>query len=643
MPDFDKVVREVRRAGGGINNTILLQDCILRNSSAAAVILLAGGYYSGKRTEFHDNYNGLSAIVNSEIFTHVDEQYSNFHDNVGNPISLQNVSEIRLIGDTILSESSNGSGISISGGNGITEIEGNVITGSNDVRFGLSVILRKYTSIVDNTITGIGATDPNNSHGIFVGGIDDVTIENNTVYDNINSSGITISGCPGSQVTSNNVTGHTTNLSLSLSDNSTLESNICSYATFRNIFAGISMKTTLCNNNCNNSEDGITFTGNMALLEMNYNAMIHCERGLVYKNDVFAGPQIAKGNYFLLNTLGAEFENTTDPVIIDAMRYEVRDLPTEYPSFTPSGWFLPTATTALNCNPITTLPPIEYIPELRRLIDGINDVSPDGKVMHDFMIALELIEAESDFLEDEDIYDFYEVYEGTDLDLLLTIQNISNQRILFPESTPVIEVDEEGVLDADLTSHLEYLDGMETDYDEVVTAQETAINTAIEDMEELEPANIYEEKYQFAILQYLGILAGESLTNQNVMDIIELAEGCLADDGPGVYVAQFVADIQGLSYTQATGCTPVTQRSYTSKNNINESAPIKVFPNPANEHLKLSSHLNNESIYIYDLVGKVGLHESNVNSNQINISNLIPGIYHLHIVGRNEKVPFVKL
>jgi hypothetical protein len=78
------------------------------------------------------------------------------------------------------------------------------------------------------------------------------------------------------------------------------------------------------------------------MLEMNDNAMTYCGRGLVYRQDVLTNAQIEKGNYFLLNTLGAEYEDVTDAGVINSMRYVVRNLATEYPSFSPSGWFLPT-------------------------------------------------------------------------------------------------------------------------------------------------------------------------------------------------------------------------------------------------------------------------------------------------------------
>lgn len=76
-------------SGGGINNTIILQECVLfNNAMSAAVILVAGGYYYGRDNEFYDNYNGIVAYVNPDIFTRVEEHNSYFHDNIGTPIIL---------------------------------------------------------------------------------------------------------------------------------------------------------------------------------------------------------------------------------------------------------------------------------------------------------------------------------------------------------------------------------------------------------------------------------------------------------------------------------------------------------------------------------------------------------------------------
>lgn len=477
----------------------------------------------------------------------------------------------------------------------------------------------------------------------MAGILNNVTIEDNTLSDNSHASGIRILACPDVQVVSNNVTDHLYNIAVLGSDGALLLSNICSYAETDNILVRASGNVTLCSNLCNHGEDGIEIEGTMDGLEVNDNAMTYCARGLVYTQDAMAPPQIEKGNYFLSNTLGAEFEEVSDPLIIYSMRYEVRSLATEYPSFSPENWFLPNGTEALNCTPMAELPPIEHTDQVKRLIAGIDDLTPDGKVTNDFMIALEKIAAEPDFLEDEDIEDFYETFSGTALDSLLTIRNIAVIRQSYATSVPVIVFDEEGAMSANLSSHFSYLEDMQEAYAEADSVHNAMLSQALQDMESLIPANSFEEKYQFAIIQYLGLLLGDTLTVSDELDILELAEGCLADDGPGVYVAQIVAETEHLLYEKASGCTPVTQRSYTVTSSVNGSDRINVFPNPANEQIELSLPLHNATISIYDLTGRLSYTDKNVEGNRINISSLIPGIYALHIAGRSERVQFVKL
>jgi hypothetical protein len=121
-----------------------------------------------------------------------------------------------------------------------------------------------------------------------------------------------------------------------------------------------------------------------------------------------------------------------------------------------------------------------------------------------------------------------------------------------------------------------------------------------------------------------------------------LAEGCVADDGPGIYVAQIVADIAGLYYEKATSCTSVTPRSGNGLKNAEISNNISIFPNPVNNLLQLSIILKEESIKIYDIVGRLNLYQGNATGDRIDVSTLEPGLYFLQIPGRHARIPFVK-
>ncbi len=625
--------------------TVILQECILLNNFPAGVSLLGGGYYYGSNNIFHDNEDGVFASTAQEDFTHMEERGSQFYDNNSNAFALQSVSEVYIVGNDINTEGqTSGLAIKIREGNGVTVVEDNSISGSVEVRYGLAISYRKNATVENNTITGIGHIPPiTESAAISLSYIDNLLVEGNEVYDNTDAFGIMIMGCPGAQVMSNTVSGHIRNIDLSESTGGLLESNICSHATESSIYVTNSQALTLCSNSCYYDEDGITLSSTEMMLEMNDNSMSHCGRGLVYKQDVLANPQENKGNYFLLNTLGAEYEDQSNEFVISASKYIVRDLSTEFPSHEPEAWFENTGTSALDCTPMGPVPPEGIKSDVSRLIAGVNDLYPDGKVTNDFMIALELIAAQPHFLESKEIEDFNDLYSGSDLDLLPMIDNISSIRESFPESTPVIEIGEEGFLADDLSEHFDYLDDMQEDYEDLVSDEVTAIRGLITGVEGLDPANTYEENYQFAILKYLSLLVGDDLSGGDEDDIVDLAEGCIADDGPGIYVAQIIASSEGLSYTKATSCTPVHSRSSDDKPIENGAYDVSFYPNPASNYLTLPTALDDAFVKIYDIVGHLIFYETNVSGKRIDISKLHTGIYFLQIEGNKDKVRFAKL
>jgi len=80
---------------------------------------------------------------------------------------------------------------------------------------------------------------------------------------------------------------------------------------------------------------------------------------------------------------------------------------------------------------------------------------------------------------------------------------------------------------------------------------------------------------------------------------------------------------------------------------VNEASitNVYVYPNPANEFLNVSSNNEIKSIHIIDIAGKSFINKKEVNNSnaQLNISNLLSGIYIVNIVGIDGKTEARKL
>ncbi len=60
----------------------------------------------------------------------------------------------------------------------------------------------------------------------------------------------------------------------------------------------------------------------------------------------------------------------------------------------------------------------------------------------------------------------------------------------------------------------------------------------------------------------------------------------------------------------------------------NSNNNLKIYPNPAKDFLHIQEIQNNENIYLFNSAGKL-ISIKKLTNNEINISNLIPGIYHI--------------
>jgi hypothetical protein len=105
----------------------------------------------------------------------------------------------------------------------------------------------------------------------------------------------------------------------------------------------------------------------------------------------------------------------------------------------------------------------------------------------------------------------------------------------------------------------------------------------------------------------------------------------------------------GYCYFDATtNGTPPLPVSCSAPSLVNESivnsADVSVFPNPVKDILNVYLNVNNAELFIYDVLGKVVAHKSDLqNENRISIKNLDQGLYFYNIVQNNRSVKTGKI
>lgn len=109
---------------------------------------------------------------------------------------------------------------------------------------------------------------------------------------------------------------------------------------------------------------------------------------------------------------------------------------------------------------------------------------------------------------------------------------------------------------------------------------------------------------------------------------------------PFEYISQIncFTESNGLSFSPNGFCNCITL----STNEIAETA-IEVYPNPADDYLNIKTSLKNFEAVIYDAVGKEVLVLKLKDTNQIDISNLMSGIYFLKITNGEQTILMKKI
>lgn len=618
---------------------IFINDCNIINNTTAAITLQVKGIYQGLGNIFHDNDIAIQSFNNAG-FIYFSEKNSLFYDHLGQCLSLRGVHDIEIINNQFIEDLPNGNVIGISGGMGVTNIEENDIDGSYTTSRGLSILNRRETNIINNIVEGVSG------EAMYFSFVKGLVIDDNELLNNTDAKGIILNGCTNAKLISNNATEHKKNIDLFLSDNCLLMSNICSQASDANIYVTNSQSTILCDNLAYKGNDGIVISGTNLNLEMNDNAITYCDRGLVYTQDVFTNAQIEKGNYFFLNSLGAEFEDQTDQDLINIMRYVVTNSQAGYPSHSPSAWFQPTGTTELVCDTMDLSPNDTTViaePDVNNLFICGGLLAPDGMCTNNLMLALQLIEKNPEFLNAEDIEDLYNLYKETSVDSLPTIQDIHSNLIEGESLTiPVIETDTNGIVQ-NLEDLYNYFVIMDENYNVLTDSQELILNGLITDVNNLTSNDSYEENYSFSSIEILEMLNGNLPDSTTLIKIVDLAEGCIAVDGPGVYLAQILANTLKIGFIKADSCPSITLRSDINQSTNKVALSNTLFPNPTTDYITIPGVALTTEIVIRDSFGRLVIKSFIETNSPINISHLSPGIYFLEMDHATSWIKFVKM
>ena len=135
----------------------------------------------------------------------------------------------------------------------------------------------------------------------------------------------------------------------------------------------------------------------------------------------------------------------------------------------------------------------------------------------------------------------------------------------------------------------------------------------------------------------------DTIAYAETLDIIALAEGCITDDGPAIYVAQVIASMENYGYTLSTSCTPVTPRSSDSNTGGKDINNITFSPNPVTDRLNFEKYLDAQHLQLIDTKGLVIMDLPAFSGNHVDLDFLEPGMYVLNVVGGSSPIKFIKI
>lgn len=454
-------------------------------------------------------------------------------------------------------------------------------------------------------------------------------------------SGILTETATNYKIISNNVNGYVQNNILDRFGNS----NEIRYNTSKGALSGIRSENNLNDLfQCNTIElatNGLVAEGSNGGLSFQGNTMKNNSTGLVYRPGALAPPQINKGNIFIGNSLGAEFQGSPMFLEIISARYEVRNLASEFPTHTPINWFNNNAPWGYSC--LTAEPdPDPWEPDLalRVLIECAGDESHNGNCFIQLQQALQLIGQHPEVLDDEEIWAFYQDYSGSFIHEFPTIHQLMES---LSDNMPKVDF-----FSMDMDS--ETFESIATRWNDFIPEAKamvaerrshvdswTAGNLAV--LEQLSPASEIEEALHFVTKKYILLQNSDTVNDDERNQIVSIAEGCISDFGPAVYIARGLASNYDLEYAErmiedCTGGDVIPKKNIDLATNV-----LEVYPNPASNTVRISG---GGSVVIRNIVGNI-LFIGKADEQNVDISTWANGVYFIQSTEGQTTLKLIKI
>jgi len=509
-----------------------------------------------------------------------------------------------------------------------------------------------YSEVKDNIINDCGTLSSAGYGAVhaFSGSSDGSHVDN--IIDNC-WRGITVSNSSDFDILSNTVTNSTNHgFFQESSTNIYTGNNTADVATNAGLLVDNVDQASVWCNLFTNASNGADFSNTCMDLDYQQNVMENnTSHGLFYQSSLDAAPQIEKGNLWKFNAFDAGFDGSPSTSTRFNNRYEVRPVVFEDPATVDpgSGWFFNTGTSLPPLNCFTIGDPGDELPGggfnqaevYAGLVDCESSTEP-GQCMWNKMLVLKKIEDDPSLLNNNDLYEFYNTYQGTVLDQLPLHDEIL-QSTAMPES---LKFDFDFVYDADgniqnWEEYLDYMDQRMPELNDYSNNRLTVLENWLNDIERINVTNQLEQDYKDLIMYSLEDQLGDTTYKQEADRIQYLANQCLGEYGPAIYFGRSLSRKNEWSYTEKFSCSSSGRSSQESE--YIYSGVFEIVPNPAVDQIEIISNDNLEEITIMDVSGKVVFSKTNIASTnlRINLGAIPSGIYFVHSTSIAKPVKLV--
>jgi hypothetical protein len=389
---------------------------------------------------------------------------------------------------------------------------------------------------------------------------------------------------------------------------------------------------------------GFELGGNAGGLDLRGNTFFFNEVGLQYAADANGTPQIERGNVFYSSTnLDAQMLGFGGPQRIDGNQHVLNaGIPAEQASSNHVDWFVPLGTKSFLCgvnsfnNGSGGSGLTGYVKYLFACLDS---TTIDCYCYLNQKAALLVINDHPEVLNDPFVDSIYHVISGTVVGQLPTISDLLvATNIIASVSFDTIAM----ASDTTFANAIEVTLANQERDDLVAEAMLLRAEVIDSVRESLDVVSVGEDEtcalYEMEMLHYLlDVVAQDSITDEVAVKVINTAESCLSDNGMAVYIAQTIARMQGLSFTDNDGCE-VTSRSSNSSADV--SVEISISPNPASSEI-IAVGISDGRQLVYDMQGRS--YSLYADGGRIDIRILPSGIYTMldNVSGRSAR--FIKI